>query len=172
MAGHDIRGYTTIWNSSPPLTIVALSGQTQIVMFFKIDVPATCFGIRAYLPTANANNYWGWFAQDGQSQIVRVCSFDSFQAGSHAPQWSTAFFKRPIKLIANQKYVIVAVMSRFGYGQMVLPHSGDTDTTIGHFTIPADTTSIPNGASNNTLPLFLSTSLGAAKPAIDVLVRI
>ena len=162
--------YETVWGGATPLSLVAPGGAIWLGMYFKSSVPGKLAGLRGYFDTSGGTRHYGWACEDGQNQYINFCTFTGYHKDSSVTGWASAFFHPWLDIPANVYWVIAVSFQFANYGLMVAAHGGDVDTTFGHFTLRADTGSVPNGAyQTNSLGLFLPNTLGAAKPAIDIL---
>jgi hypothetical protein len=165
--------YQTLWNRGTPPFSFSFSGPTQAGLYVKFLQPGQVVGISAFLPAQGAGfQAFGWFAEDGQAQIIDYFSFVGYRKNPTVAGWTSAFIHPIPKVLAGHTYVATVVWFAASSNQIpcMLDGAGSgSDITIGNFVLPADTGTVPNGGTQTTLQPFLPGSMGGFKPAIDVL---
>jgi len=149
----------------------SVTGAIRVGGYVKFLVAGTCYGISFYMTPNALRNNWGMFGLNGQTTHQQFVGFYGFELETVA-KWTSGFFRKPVKISANQTYAMfVEIHNSMPYGLMVTAHSPDSDITRGNFLIPASVTGVPNGGTQTSQQISLPTSIGNAKPAIDVLFR-
>jgi hypothetical protein len=161
--------YETIWGGAAP--VFTDTGSSPIIYCNRVQflVAGRVFGISYWYDTNDTGNHLGWMRKIGQGTVFVSKVFPRYlMAGSHGSRWETKYFTPALHVAALDVFQTVMIHSFGHHSEVVGPHSGDTDTTIGHFKIPADAGVAPNGAFSTALTFNPASSAGAAKYAIDV----
>lgn len=161
--------YETIWGGSSPLFTDTSNASILYCNRVQFLVAGRVFGISYWYDTNDTGNHLGWMRKIGPGTVFVSKVFPRYTiAGSHPSRWETKYFSPALRVAAGDVYQTVMIHSLGHVSEMVLPHSGDTDTTIGHFKLPADVSGTPNGAFTTSLTFNPASSAGAAKYAVDL----
>ena len=162
----------SIWSggtrSSGPLTTSA----ALVALAFKFTAPGRINAYKYLLDQTDGGDHHAYLIHQLPDLTVRcidACSFVRHlpPAGS-APVWQTKWVRPWIRVSVGDLYELVVYYDVGKYSYMVNARTPDPDIVAGPITVPGAASGVNNGLITTTLRLLPNTTIGNAKPALDI----
>ena len=169
------RTYVSIWNKGSRVAGPIASGHMLVALAFKFTASGKIVGF-SYLRDGNdGENHYAFLLHQLSNLTVRIeasCSFvRKLPPPGGTPFWERKYIRPWLPVVVGDLYELVVHFGNGKYSNMIAARSPDPDVIAGPITVPGAASGVTNGITATTLTFLPGTSLGGAKPALDVLFR-
>jgi len=163
-----------IWNRGTRVQGPVGTGQLLVYLAFKFTAPGRINGLSFLRDQTDSDEHLAWLVHQRSDLTIRLEASATFRRNlpptGSSPVWQTAWIRPWRRIVVGDLYELVIHHGNAKYSNMIAARSPDFDVVSGPITVPKQVTgTLTNGGTATTLTFLPGTSIGAAKPAIDVM---